>query len=106
MNPLLAKEAPAEEAAAMTEPSHSLGDLPLRAEGIVISVRGPRDLRRRLLEMGFCNRTRVQLIRRAPLGDPIEFRLRGYYVSLRKGEASFVRVLPVEDESAAGGENG
>jgi Fe2+ transport system protein FeoA len=70
----------------------SLSELPLWTEGIVESVQGPADLRRRLLEMGFCNRAEVTPIRRAPLGDPLEFRLRGYYISLRKDEARWVLV--------------
>jgi ferrous iron transport protein A len=58
----------------------------------VISVTGDRELRRRLLEMGFCNGATVELVRRAPLGDPIEFRLRGYLLSLRNEQAQHVMV--------------
>jgi ferrous iron transport protein A len=58
----------------------------------VVSVGGDTDLRRRLLEMGFCNGAQVEVVRRAPLGDPIEFRLRGYYLSLRDEQAKFVNV--------------
>ena len=50
-------------------------------------------LRRRLLEMGFCNGTNVEVIRRAPLGDPIEFRLRGYHLSLREEQARHVSIV-------------
>jgi Fe2+ transport system protein FeoA len=71
-----------------------LSELPLSAHGIVESVQGATDLRRRLLEMGFCNGARVTAVRRAPLGDPVEFRLRGYNVSLRREEARCVKVLP------------
>src|SRR5438045_8448043 len=60
--------------------------------GTVVSVNGDRDLRRRLLEMGFCNGARVQVVRRAPLGDPIEFRLRGYHLSLRNEQAKYVQI--------------
>jgi ferrous iron transport protein A len=42
--------------------------------------------------MGFCNRTQVEVIRRAPLGDPIEFRLRGYHLSLRDEQARHVTI--------------
>lgn len=62
--------------------------------GQVHSVGGDMDLRRRLLEMGFCNGANVEVIRRAPLGDPIEFRLRGYHLSLRDEQARFVNILP------------
>ena len=60
--------------------------------GSVVAVGGDRDLRRRLLEMGFCNGAKVEVVRRAPLGDPIEFRLRGYHLSLREDQAKFVLI--------------
>ena len=62
--------------------------------GAVVAVGGDADLRRRLLEMGFCNGASVEVVRRAPLGDPIEFRLRGYSLSLREEQARFVQVTP------------
>jgi len=58
----------------------------------VVSVSGDREFRRRLLEMGFCNGVCVELLRRAPFGDPIEFRLRGYCLSLRSEQAQSVLV--------------
>ena len=60
--------------------------------GKVLSVGGDGEFRRRLLEMGFCNGTAVELVRRAPFGDPIEFRLRGYCLSLRHEQARNVIV--------------
>ncbi len=48
----------------------------------------------RLREMGLLNGTRVTLIRTAPLGDPIEIKLRGYHLTLRKSEAEHVLVEP------------
>jgi ferrous iron transport protein A len=42
--------------------------------------------------MGFCNNACVELIRRAPFGDPIEFRLRGYCLSLRNEQARNILV--------------
>jgi Fe2+ transport system protein FeoA len=44
--------------------------------------------------MGFCNGVQVEVIRRAPLGDPIEFRLRGYHLSLRNEQARHVTINP------------
>ena len=63
--------------------------------GFVVSVGGNPDIRRRLLEMGFCNGAKVEVVRRAPLGDPTEFRLRGYHLSLRDEQASHVHISPV-----------
>jgi ferrous iron transport protein A len=46
----------------------------------------------RLREMGLLAGTRVTLVRTAPLGDPLEFKLRGYHLSLRKAEAEQIIV--------------
>jgi Fe2+ transport system protein FeoA len=73
---------------------HRLNELPIGKHGTVVSVGGDRELRRRLLEMGFCNGATVQTVRRAPLGDPIEFRLRGYLLSLRNEQARHVVIKP------------
>jgi Fe2+ transport system protein FeoA len=62
--------------------------------GHVSAVGGDSEVRRRLLEMGFCNGAKVEVIRRAPLGDPIEFRLRGYHLSLREEQARHVSIIP------------
>ena len=69
-----------------------LNQLGAGCQGCVVSVGGDADLRRRLLEMGFCNGANVEVIRRAPLGDPIEFRLRGYHLSLREEQAKWVQI--------------
>ena len=60
--------------------------------GEVVNVGGDAHLRRRLLEMGFVNGATVQVVRRAPFGDPIEFRLRGYHLSLRSEQAAHVQI--------------
>ncbi|MBM3838518.1 MAG: ferrous iron transport protein A [Verrucomicrobia bacterium] len=48
---------------------------------------------KRLREMGLLPGTKVKLIRWAPLGDPLEIRIRGYNLSLRKHEAEHVEVV-------------
>ena len=70
----------------------SLNQLPVGGSGSVTRVGGEPDVRRRLLEMGFCNGASVEVVRRAPLGDPIEFRLRGYHLSLRDEQARHVHI--------------
>lgn len=57
---------------------------------IIRSVRGPEMLR--LLEMGLTPGSEVEVIRAAPLGFPIEVKIRGYLLSLRKSEAECVEV--------------
>ena len=48
----------------------------------------------RLMEMGLVPGTRIELVRRAPFGDPLEIRLRGYLLSLRRTEAAGVALRP------------
>jgi ferrous iron transport protein A len=70
----------------------TLNKLGIGCSGCVVAVGGDPEVRRRLLEMGFCNGTSVEVVRRAPLGDPIEFRIRGYSLSLREEQARHVTV--------------
>ena len=74
----------------------ALNKLGIGCKGSVFAVGGDPEIRRRLLEMGFCNGASVEVIRRAPLGDPIEFRLRGYCLSLRDEQARCVQILPTK----------
>ena len=50
----------------------------------------------RLLEMGLTPGVEVEMLGRAPLGDPLEFEVRGYRLSLRKSEAKLVTIEPLE----------
>lgn len=87
--------ATAEHRTTASQDSIRLSELTANRAAAVVSVTGDRELRRRLLEMGFCNGAQVELVRRAPLGDPIEFRLRGYLLSLRNEQARHVLVKPM-----------
>lgn len=58
----------------------------------VATVEGTDALAMRLLEMGLTPGCDVRYIGRAPLGDPLEFEVRGYRLSLRKSEASRIHV--------------
>lgn len=70
----------------------SLAALGVGCTGRVMDISGDDELRRRLLEMGLCGGTTIECIRKAPLGDPIEYRVRGYHLSLRGEQASQVSV--------------
>ena len=48
----------------------------------------------RLREMGLLVGTRVTLVRTAPLGDPLELKVRGYHLTLRKSDAAHILVEP------------
>jgi ferrous iron transport protein A len=61
----------------------------------VDSLDGPPGLVQRLLEMGLLDGEEVEVVRLAPLGDPMEVRLRDYCLSLRRSEAALVRVTPL-----------
>jgi ferrous iron transport protein A len=74
--------------------TRTLDKLAAGGSGLVQNVTGDTALRRRLLEMGLTTGTQVQVIRRAPFGDPIELLLRGYHLSLRSEQAACVVVLP------------
>lgn len=58
----------------------------------VVSVQGDDAIARRLVDLGFRPNTEVRVERVAPLGDPIQFRLHGYRLALRKSEAHRVLV--------------
>ena len=77
------------DSAARTE---TLDRLPLGASGRVVAVTGETAVRRRLLEMGLCAGVEVGAVRRAPLGDPVEFVVRGYHLSLRRDQAAQVLI--------------
>ncbi len=62
----------------------------------VVSVDGSSQISRRLLDLGFVPDTEIRLVRRAPLGDPIEFELRGCLFCLRRSEADQIWVRPRE----------
>lgn len=73
--------------------STTLRDLAVGDRGRVAGyAEGGRAYRRKLLSMGLTPGTELEVIRLAPLGDPVEIRVRGTAVSLRKGEAQALHV--------------
>ncbi len=76
----------------------TLAELEIGQRARVRSVEGQGRMAVRLLELGFVPGSEVSLIKRAPLGDPLELRLRGYHVSLRRAEAAVVRIDAPKDE--------
>jgi len=69
-----------------------LSELSPGERGRVVKVAAQGPLAERLAAMGVTVGATVQVIRRAPLGDPVDLRVRGYHLSLRKGEANLVHV--------------
>ncbi len=76
--------------AAVGQPLTSLG---VGGSGTVSEINVAPTSRARLMEMGLLVGTAVELVRFAPLGDPVEIKVRGYHLSLRRHEAEqiFVR---------------
>lgn len=70
-----------------------LSELKSGESATIIKVMGHGGFRRRIMEMGFVRGERVQVILNAPLKDPIEYRIMGYDISLRRSEAEMVEVL-------------
>lgn len=69
-----------------------LSELPVGGQARVLDVSGSDGVGVRLLEMGLIPGVEVRLLGTAPLGDPLEFELRGYRLSLRRSEAARVKV--------------
>lgn len=79
----------------------TLSDLAIGDVAVVRRIRGERRTTVRLLEMGLVPGTRVELRRRAPLGDPLELRVRGYALSIRRSEALGIEVDAAESVAPA-----
>lgn len=72
----------------------TLDQLHAGERAVIASVDCPPPIARRLMELGVLPGTEVEVIRRAPLGDPLEIALRGVRLSLRKSEARHIDVTP------------
>jgi len=70
----------------------TLNQLKPGERAIIIKVGGEGPVRRRILDMGVVTGADIEVVRVAPLGDPVEFRVKGYNLSLRKSEAQNVQV--------------
>jgi ferrous iron transport protein A len=76
----------------MSAASQPLTSLEVGQRAIVTEIKIPAEHRGRILEMGLLVGTPVELVRFAPLGDPVEIKVRGYNLSLRKHEAEQILV--------------
>jgi ferrous iron transport protein A len=74
------------------ETSSTLRDLPVGRSARVTSVKGDSRISRRLMEMGVIPGVAVEVVKTAPFGDPIEVRVRGYSLAMRKQEADSIEV--------------
>lgn len=73
-------------------PLKVLSELKKGEKGRVVKIGGSGSIHRRLLDMGLVPGSDIEMQRVAPLGDPIEIKVKGYNLSLRKEEAASIQV--------------
>ncbi len=75
----------------------TLADLPKRHEAEIVSINcKDHHLRTHILDMGLTPHVKVTLIKTAPMGDPLEFKVRGYVLTLRKSEAEKILITDIK----------
>ena len=75
----------------------TLDKLRVGHSGIIKTVGGEGELRRRLLDMGLTPKTKIYVHKTAPMGDPIELRLRGYALTIRLEDARNIDIVEIKD---------
>ena len=75
----------------------TLDKLPIGKNAVITAVGGEGALRCRLLDMGLIPKTKVKIIKVAPMGDPIELSIRGYELSIRIDDAQKIEIIPEEE---------
>jgi len=69
-----------------------LSELEPGEQGVVVRIEGSSITRRRIMDMGIVRGAEIRVVRRAPLGDPVEFEIRDYNLSLRRRDAENVYI--------------
>lgn len=70
----------------------TLGEAQVGSKVRVLSIDGDGAYKRRIMDMGITKGTELYIRKVAPLGDPVEITVRGYEISVRKGDAACVEV--------------
>ncbi len=70
----------------------TLHDVKVGETVTVVKLHGEGALRRRIMDMGITKGTSIYVRKVAPLGDPVEITVRGYELSIRKGDAECIEV--------------
>lgn len=78
----------------------TLDNLSPGTRGRVVCIHEQGRVRQRILTMGLVTGVVVEVMRVAPMGDPVEFRVKGYNLSLRKEEACLVEVEVIGGEKS------
>lgn len=74
-----------------------LSEVNIGEKAVIVKVAGYGGFRRRIVEMGFIKGKVVEVLHIAPLGDPIEYLVMGYHVSLRHSEADKIEVISLSE---------
>lgn len=82
-----------------------LSELKVGDKAVIVKVYGYGGFRKRLVEMGFIKGKMVEVVNKAPLGDPIEYMILNFHVSLRLSEAANIEVISVEEAERLAKEN-
>ena len=70
----------------------SLKEVKVGETATIVKLHGEGALKRRIMDMGLTRGTEVHVRKVAPLGDPMELTVRGYELSVRKGDAELIEV--------------
>jgi len=71
----------------------TLNDLKEGQSGFITKVKGRGAFRNRITEMGFVKGRKVEVVKAAPLKDPVEYKIMDYAISLRRSEASLIEIV-------------
>ena len=74
-----------------------LSELQTGEKGVIVKVMGRGAFRKRIIEMGFIRGKEVEVIQRAPLRDPIHYRVMSYDVSLRRNDAALIEIVSIKE---------
>lgn len=75
-----------------------LSELRVGEKAVIVRVHGTGQFRKRILEMGFIHGKEISVIQGAPMADPIQYRILGYDVSLRRADAELIEIRPLTEE--------
>jgi len=70
----------------------TLNEMTPGKKGRILKIAGRGMIKKRIIDMGMVPGTEVEMERYAPLGDPIEIKVKGYHLSLRKEDASLILI--------------
>ena len=70
----------------------TLKEVAVGGKATIVRLTGEGAVKRRIMDMGLTKGTEVEVVKVAPIGDPIELAVRGYSLSIRKAEAETIEV--------------